>query len=91
MNKGELVSAVAEKAGISKKDAEAAVKALTDIVAEELKKKKKVQIIGFGTFEAAKRSERKGRNPQSGKEMVVPASFVPKFKPGKALKELVNS
>ena len=87
MNKAELVSAMAEKTALSKKDAEAALKAFTDIVAEELKKGEKIQLVGFGTFEV---SERTGRNPQSGKEMVIPASKAPKFKAGKALKDLIN-
>ena len=88
MNKAELVAAMAEKAELSKKDAEAALKAFTDVVAEELKKGEKIQLVGFGTFEV---SERTGRNPQSGKEMVIPASKAPKFKAGKALKDMVNA
>ena len=91
MNKAELVAAMAERAELSKKDAEAALKAFTDVVAEELKKGEKVQLVGFGTFEVSKRAERTGRNPQSGAEMVIPASKAPKFKAGKALKDLVNA
>ena len=91
MNKAELVAAVAEKAEISKKDAEAAVKAFTDVVAEELKKGEKVQLVGFGTFEVSKRAAREGRNPQSGAVMKIAASKAPKFKAGKALKDLVNA
>ena len=87
MNKAELVAAMAEKAELSKKDAEAA---FTDVVAEELKKGEKIQLVGFGTFEVSERAERTGRNPQSGKEMVIPASKAPKFKAGKALKDIVN-
>ena len=86
MNKAELVSAMAEKTALSKKDAEAALKAFTDIVAEELKKGEKIQLVGFGTFEVSERAERTGRNPQ----MVIPASKAPKFKAGKALKDLIN-
>ena len=71
MNKAELVAAMAEKAELSKKDAEAALKAFTDVVAEELKKGEKIQLVGFGTFEVSERAERTGRNPQSGKEMVI--------------------
>ena len=85
MNKAELVAAMAEKAELSKKDAEAALKAFTDVVAEEF------QLVGFGTFEVSERAERTGRNPQSGKEMVIPASKAPKFKAGKALKDMVNA
>ena len=90
MNKTELIAAVAEKAEISKKDAEKAVKAFTDVVSEELVNGGKIQLVGFGTFEVSERAERTGRNPQSGKEMVIPASKAPKFKAGKALKDMVN-
>ena len=90
MNKTELVAAIASKANISKKDAEASVKAFTEVVAEELKKGEKIQLVGFGTFEVAKRAARTGRNPQTGDEMKIPASKAPKFKAGKALKDAVN-
>lgn len=91
MNKAELVAAVAEKAEISKKDAEAAVKAFTDVVAEELKKGEKIQLVGFGTFEVADRPAREGRNPKTGETMTIAASKTPKFKAGKALKDMVNA
>ncbi|MCR4748953.1 MAG: HU family DNA-binding protein [Lachnospiraceae bacterium] len=91
MNKTELVAAMAEKAGISKKDAEAALKAFTDTVSSELKKGEKIQLVGFGTFETSVRAAREGRNPQTGKTMKIKASKAPKFKAGKALKDLVNS
>ena len=90
MNKAELVSAIAEKTGLSRKDAEAAVKAFTEVVQEELKKGQKVQLVGFGTFEVSERAERMGRNPATGKEMKIPASKAPRFKPGKALKDAIN-
>ena len=90
MNKTELVAAMAADAGLSKKDAEKAVKAFTDVVAAELKKGGKVQLVGFGTFEVSKRAARTGRNPQTGKEMKIAASKAPKFKAGKALKDMVN-
>lgn len=90
MNKAEFVAAIAEQAEISKKDAEKAVKAFTDIVAEELKKGEKIQLVGFGTFEVSERAARTGRNPQSGAAMVIPASKAPKFKAGKALKDAMN-
>ena len=90
MNKAELVAAMAERAELSKKDAEAALAAFTNIVAEELKKGEKIQLVGFGTFEVSERAERTGRNPQSGAEMVIPASKAPKFKAGKALKDALN-
>lgn len=91
MNKTELVAAMAEQAGLSKKDAEAALKAFTDVVAKELKKGEKVQLVGFGTFEVSERAAREGRNPQTGKTMPIPASKAPKFKAGKALKDMVNA
>lgn len=90
MNKAELVAAIAEKAELSKKDAEAAVKAFTDVVAEELKKGEKIQLVGFGTFEVSERAARTGRNPQTKKEIEIPASKAPKFKAGKALKDAIN-
>ena len=90
MNKTELVTAMAEKAELSKKDAEAALKAFTDVVADELKKGEKIQVVGFGTFEVSERAERTARNPQTGAEMVIPASKAPKFKAGKALKDAIN-
>lgn len=90
MNKAELVTAIAEKTELSKKDSEKALKAFIDIVTEELKKGEKVQLVGFGTFETAKRAAREGRNPQTGKTMPIPESVAPKFKAGKALKDAVN-
>ena len=91
MNKTELVAAVAEQAGLSKKDAEAAVKASTDVVAEALKAGDKIQLVGFGTFEVSERAAREGRNPRTGETMTIEASKTPKFKAGKALKDLVNA
>ncbi len=90
MNKTELVAAIADKAEISKKDAEKALKAFTDTVAAQLKKGDKIQLVGFGTFEVTKRAAREGRNPQTGETMKIKASKAPKFKAGKALKDLVN-
>ena len=90
MNKTELIAAVAEKAEISKKDAEKAVKAFTDAVAEELAKGGKVQVVGFGNFEVSERPAREGRNPRTGETMTIAASKTPKFKPGKALKDEIN-
>ena len=90
MNKTELVSAIADKAGLSKKDAEAALSALTSTITKQLKKGDKVQLVGFGTFEVTKRAAREGRNPQTGAVMKIAASKAPKFKAGKALKDLVN-
>ena len=91
MNKAELVAAMADKAELSKKDAEKALKAFTDVVAEELKKGEKIQLVGFGTFEVSERAARTGRNPQTGKEMKIAASKAPRFKAGKALKDMVNA
>ena len=90
MNKTELVAAMAEQTNLSKKDAEAALKAFVDVVSEELKKGEKVQLVGFGTFEVSERAAREGRNPQTGKTMSIPASKAPKFKAGKALKDSIN-
>ena len=90
MNKTELIAAVAEKAEISKKDAEKAVKAFTDAVAEELAKGGKVQLVGFGNFEVSERPALEGRNPRTGETMTIAASKTPKFKPGKALKDEIN-
>ena len=90
MNKAELVAAIAAKTELSKKGSEKALKAFIDVVAEELKKGEKVQLVGFGTFEVAKRAAREGRNPQTGKSMKIAASKAPKFKAGKALKDVVN-
>lgn len=91
MNKTELVAAMAEAAGLKKTQAEAALKALTDTVAAELKKGEKVQLVGFGTFEVSERAARTGKNPQTGAEVKIPASKAPKFKAGKALKDAVNA
>ncbi|MCM1494593.1 MAG: HU family DNA-binding protein [Bacteroides sp.] len=91
MNKTELIAAIAEKTELSKKDAEKAVKAFTDVVSEELKKGEKIQLVGFGTFEVAERPAREGRNPKTGEPMPIAASKAPKFKAGKALKDMVNA
>ena len=90
MNKTELVAAMAEQTNLSKKDAEAALKAFIDVVSEELKKGEKVQLVGFGTFEVSERAAREGRNPQTGETMEIKASKAPKFKAGKALKDMMN-
>lgn len=90
MNKTELVAAMAEKTELSKKDAEKALKAFTDVVAEELTKGEKIQLVGFGTFEVVERPAREGRNPKTGESMKIAASKAPKFKAGKALKDAVN-
>ena len=91
MNKTELVAAIAENAEISKKDAEKALKAFADVVASELKKGEKVQLVGFGTFEVSERAAREGRNPQTGETLTLAACKAPKFKAGKALKDAVNA
>ena len=90
MNKTELVEVIAEKAELSKKDAEAALKAFTTAVSEELAKGGKIQLVGFGTFEVADRAARTGKNPRTGKSMKIAASKAPRFKAGKALKDEVN-
>lgn len=90
MNKTELIAAVAEKAGIAKKDAEKAVNATLDAITETMVAGDKVQLVGFGTFEVSERAAREGRNPQTGETMEIKASRTPKFKAGKALKDMMN-
>ena len=90
MNKTELIAAMSEEAGLTKKDAEKALDAFTDTVSKALTAGDKVQLVGFGTFETTKRAAREGRNPQTGKTVKIAASVVPKFKAGKALKDIVN-
>ena len=90
MNKAGLISAISAKTGSSKKAAVLALNAMVDVISGELKKKGKVQLVGFGTFETRKRAARKGRNPQTGAEIKIAASTVPVFKAGKALKDQVN-
>lgn len=90
MNKTELVGSVAEKTGMTKKDAEKAINALFESIEGALAQNDKVQVIGFGTFEVKSREERKGRNPQTGAEITIPASKSPVFKAGKSLKDVVN-
>ena len=89
MNKNELINAVAEKAALSKKDAEAAVTAALDAVAAALAEGDEVRLVGFGTFEVKKREARIGRNPKTKEEIQIHATKVPAFKPGKALKDIV--
>lgn len=90
MNKTELITAMAEKSGLSKKDTEKALKAFEESVTEELVKGGKVQLVGFGIFDVAQRAAREGRNPQTGEPMHIPASKAPRFKVGKTLKDAVN-
>lgn len=90
MNKAELVAAVAAKTGTTKKVAEESVNAFVASVTEALEKGEKVQLVGFGSFDVKKRAARKGRNPQTGAEIKIPASKAPVFKAGKALKDAVN-
>ena len=90
MNKAELIAAIAERTELSRKDAEKALKAFTEVVEEELKKGEKIQLVGFGIFEVSERAAREGRNPQTGETMQIAASKSPKFKAGKALKDAIN-
>ena len=90
MNKGELVAALAAKTELSKKDSEAALNALIDVIGDSLVKGEKVQLIGFGTFETKNRPARVARNPRTGAEVKIAASKAPAFKAGKALKDKVN-
>ncbi len=89
MNKAELIAAIAAQTGLSKKDSESSVDAFVDVVTTALTKGDKVQIVGFGAFDVKERAERIGRNPQTKKEIKIPASKVPQFKAGKALKDAV--
>ena len=89
MNKTELIAAVAEKTDLSKKDADAAVSAVLGAITDALKAGDKIQLVGFGTFEVRNRAAKQGRNPRTGETMTVPASKVPAFKAGKALKDAV--
>lgn len=90
MTKAELIDYVAKKSGLTKADSEKALNAFTGGITDALKKGDKITLVGFGTFNTAKRAARKGRNPQTGKEIKIKASTVVKFKVGKALKESVN-
>ena len=90
MNKAELVNAIANETGLSKKDTEATINSFVNVVSNALVNKDKVQLIGFGTFETRERAARTGRNPQTGEELKIAASVVPAFKAGKALKDKVN-
>lgn len=90
MNKAELITSMAEKSKLTKKDAEAALKAFIDSVQEALEKNEKVQLVGFGTFETRERAAREGRNPRTKETIAIPASTVPVFKAGKEFREKVN-
>lgn len=90
MNKAELISAVAERSEITKKEAEKVINAMVSVITDTLVKNEKVQLVGFGTFEVRERAERKGRNPQTKEEIIIPASKAPVFKAGKALKDAVQ-
>lgn len=90
MNKAELVGQVASKTGMTKKDTEPIVSALLNVIQDALKDGNKVQLVGFGTFEVRDRAARKGRNPQTGKDIEIPASRIPAFKPGKVLKDSIH-
>ncbi len=90
MNKSDLIAAVAAKTGETKKNAEASINAMIDVIAETLASGDKIQLVGFGSFEVRQRAARKGRNPQTGKEMKIEAKKAPVFKAGKALKDAVN-
>ena len=90
MKKEELITAVAEHAEISKKDAKKAIEAVFEVITEAMKNGEKVQVTGFGTFEVSERAAREGRNPQTGETMQISACKAPKFKAGKALKDALN-
>ncbi len=90
MNKSELVAAIAEKSGLSKKDSEKALTSAIEVVTKSLAKGEKIQLVGFGTFDVSKRAARDGVNPKTGEKIKIKASKSPRFKAGKALKEAVN-
>ena len=90
MNKQELIAAIANRTELSKKDAEKALKAFTDVVAEELKKGEKIQLVGFGTFDVKTRAARTGLNPRTKETIQIPEAKVPSFKAGSALKDAVK-
>lgn len=90
MNKADLINAMATETGFSKKEVETVLNSFVNVVSNKLAKNEKVQLVGFGTFEARKRAARTGRNPQTGDEIKIAASVVPAFKAGKALKDIVN-
>lgn len=90
MNKTELVSAIAEKSGLSKKDSEKALNAAVDSIVNALKAGDKVQLIGFGSFEVKERAERTGRNPRTNEQITIPAAKLPQFKAGKAFKDALS-
>ena len=90
MNKKELIEAIAERAEFTKKDTEAFLQAFVDVIEDAVAEGKKVQMIGFGSFEPRERAEREGRNPKTGEVIKIPASTVPVFKAGKEFKEKVN-
>ena len=90
MNKTELISAIAEKSGLSKKDSEKALAATIDAIAGALKDGDKVQLVGFGVFDVKTRAERTGRNPRTKETITIPASKIPQFKAGKALKDAIG-
>ena len=90
MNKTDMIAAISDKTGLTKRESEKALKAFTDTVAEELAKGGKVQIVGFGTFEVSERAARLGINPHTRQPLNISASKAPKFKAGKALKDAIN-
>jgi DNA-binding protein HU-beta len=90
MNKSEFVDAIADKADLAKSDAAKVIDAMVDVIGEQLNNGEQITLVGFGTFLVSRREARKGRNPQTGKEIDIAASNVPRFKPGKALKDAVN-
>ena len=90
MNKTELIAAMAKETNIPKDEVKVVLESFVDVVSGELKKGEKVQLVGFGTFEVSERAAREGRNPQTGETMKIEASKAPKFKAGKALKDIVN-
>ncbi|MEM9156751.1 MAG: HU family DNA-binding protein [Cyanobacteria bacterium J06642_2] len=90
MNKGELVDAVAHKAGVTKKEADAVISATLDVIVETVAGQEKVTLVGFGSFEPRQRKEREGRNPKTKEKMIIPATIVPAFSAGKSFRDAVD-
>jgi len=90
LNKAELITSIAERSGLTKKDSEKALNAFIESVEDALAQGEKVQLVGFGTFESRRRKARKGRNPQTGEEIDIPAANMPAFRAGKSLKDKLN-
>lgn len=90
MNKTELVAAMSRRANLTQRDTERALDAFLEVMSETLREGDKIQLVGYGTFEVRERAQRKGKNPQTGEEILIPATRVPVFKPGKILRDMIH-